>query len=93
MKTAELVSRTTPKPVASKAPQSAAVNVKNQAKTKKKAEPVRVREPDLHQMIQTEAYFRYEKRGFEDGAELQDWLDAERAVRQMTDIERQGEPF
>lgn len=91
MKTAELVSRTTPKPVASKAPQSAAVNVKNQAKTKAKA--VRVREPDIHQLIQTEAYFRYEKRGFEEGAELQDWLDAERAVRQMTDIERQGEPF
>ena len=91
MKTAEVVSRTTPKPVASKAPRSAAVNVKNQAKTK--AKPVRVREPELHQMIQTEAYFRYEKRGFEDGAELQDWLDAERAVRQMTDIERQGEPF
>ena len=91
MKTAELVSRTTPKPVASKAPRSTTVNVKNQAK--KKATPVRVREPDLHQMIQTEAYFRYEKRGFEDGAELQDWLDAERAVRQMTDIERQGEPF
>ena len=91
MKTAEVVSRTTPKPVASKAPQSTAVNVKNQAK--KKAKPVHVREPDLHQLIQTEAYFRYEKRGFEDGAELQDWLDAERAVRQMTDIERQGEPF
>jgi len=67
------------------------VNVKNQAKTK--ANSVRVREPDLHQMIQTEAYFRYEKRGFEDGAELQDWLDAERAVRQMSDIERQSEPF
>jgi len=89
MKTAEVVSRITQKTVASNAPRSAAVNVKNQAKTK--AKPVRVREPDLHQMIQT--YFRYEKRGFEDGAELQDWLDAERAVRQMTDIERQGEPF
>ena len=93
MKTAELVSRTTPKPVASKAPRSAAVNVKNQAKTKAKPVRVRVREPDIHQLIQTEAYFRYEKRGFEEGAELQDWLDAERAVRQMTDIERQGEPF
>jgi hypothetical protein len=91
MKTAEVVSRTAQKPVASKAPRSTAVNVKKQAK--KKAKPVRVREPDIHQLIQTEAYFRYEKRGFEDGAELQDWLDAERAVRQMTDIERQGEPF
>ena len=91
MKTAEVVSRTAKKPVASKAPRSTAVNVKKQAK--KKAKPVRVREPDIHQLIQTEAYFRYEKRGFEDGAELQDWLDAERAVRQMTDIERQVEPF
>jgi len=44
-------------------------------------------------MIQTEAYFRYEKRGFEAGAELQDWLDAERKVRGMTDVERQAEPF
>ena len=91
MKTAEVVSQTARKPVGTKAPRAAAVNVKNQAKTK--AKPVRVSEPNIHQMIQTEAYFRYEKRGFEDGAELQDWLDAERAVRQMTDIERQGEPF
>lgn len=38
-------------------------------------------------------YSRYEKRGFEQGSELQDWLDAEREIRQMTNVEREAETF
>lgn len=91
MKTAEVVARTTKKTVGTSSPRSIAVNVKNQGK--KKTKSPRASEPDIHQLIQTEAYFRYEKRGFEAGAELQDWLDAERKVRGMMDIERQAEPF
>ncbi|HSG21368.1 MAG TPA: DUF2934 domain-containing protein [Azonexus sp.] len=91
MKATEAVSRTTKKSVGASTPHSVAVNVKNP--NKKKAKSPRASEPDIHQMIQTEAYFRYEKRGFEAGAELQDWLDAEREVRGMMDVERQAEPF
>ncbi|MDP3639403.1 MAG: DUF2934 domain-containing protein [Azonexus sp.] len=69
----------------------ARVNAKKQHKLT--AGRIRSGEPYLHQMIQAAAYSRYEKRGFEQGNELQDWLDAEREVRQMTDVERQAETF
>ncbi len=85
MKTPAAVSPTTEKNA------SSTVNVKKPHKSK--ARDTNARESELHQMIQAAAYSRYEKRGFEQGNELQDWLDAEREVRQMTDVERQAEAF
>ena len=38
---------------------------------------------DVRRMIETDAYFRAERRGFAAGAELADWLDAEAAVSRM----------
>lgn len=38
---------------------------------------------DVRRMIETEAYFRAERRGFAAGAELADWLDAEVEVSRM----------
>lgn len=35
---------------------------------------------DVRRMIETDAYFRAERRGFAAGAELADWLDAETEV-------------
>ena len=35
---------------------------------------------DLHAMIETEAYYRAEQRGFAPGRELDDWLEAEQSV-------------
>lgn len=35
---------------------------------------------ERHRMIASAAYFRAESRGFAPGAELEDWLDAEREV-------------
>lgn len=90
MKTAEVVGQPRKRSGVASTPRSSAVNVKKQ---EKKAKAPRTSEADMHQLIQMEAYFRYEKRGFEAGAELQDWLDAERVVRQMNDVERQAEPF
>ncbi len=37
---------------------------------------------DAEEMIRQAAYFRAEKRGFVEGAELQDWLEAEQEVWQ-----------
>jgi len=34
-------------------------------------------EADRQQMIATAAYYRAEKRGFDNGDEMQDWLEAE----------------
>lgn len=36
---------------------------------------------ELHRLISTEAYLRAEKRGFEAGGELEDWLEAEKTVK------------
>ena len=47
-------------------------------KTKK---AVQTTNQDQHQMIRMEAYFRSEQRGFEAGAELQDWFEAEQEIR------------
>lgn len=35
---------------------------------------------DLHVLIAKRAFERYQARGFEDGFDLDDWLDAEREV-------------
>lgn len=83
----------TPEAIAPGRKKNAAAAVNGKKQQKSKARNSRVGEPDLHQMIQAAAYSRYEKRGFEQGAELQDWLDVEREVSQMTDVERQAEAF
>jgi len=90
MKTAEVVGQPRKKPPVASTPRPSAVNVKKQGKN---AEAPRTSETDIHRLIQMEAYFHYEKRGFKAGTELQDWLDAEREVRRMTDVERRAEPF
>jgi DUF2934 family protein len=46
------------------------------------------RSATLHGMIAEAAYFRAEKRGFEAGHELEDWLAAEQDVEQQ--IQQQG---
>ena len=38
-------------------------------------------EPDWHRMISEAAYFLAEKRGFEPGQALHDWLEAELEVK------------
>ena len=35
---------------------------------------------EFREMIAVNAYYRAEKRGFEDGYELEDWLEAEREM-------------
>jgi Protein of unknown function (DUF2934) len=35
---------------------------------------------EFQEMVAINAYYRAEKRGFEDGYELDDWLEAEREV-------------
>lgn len=37
----------------------------------------------LRQMVAERAYYKAEKRGFTDGYEMQDWLDAESEVREQ----------
>lgn len=44
---------------------------------------VRVTPEERRQMIAEEAYLRAEKRGFEPGAEVQDWLEAEAEVERQ----------
>jgi hypothetical protein len=36
---------------------------------------------ELHKLIAVEAYFRAEKRGFSQGYDLEDWLEAEKDVK------------
>lgn len=40
-------------------------------------------EPDWHRMISEAAFFLAEKRGFEPGRALDDWLEAERTVKEL----------
>ena len=35
---------------------------------------------EFREMVAVNAYYRAEKRGFEDGFELEDWLEAEREI-------------
>ena len=35
---------------------------------------------EFREMVAVNAYYRAEKRGFEDGYELEDWLEAEREM-------------
>ena len=37
----------------------------------------------FREMIAKNAYYRAEKRGFEDGYELDDWLEAEQEIRKQ----------
>ena len=39
-------------------------------------------EPEWHRLISEAAYYRAQQRGFEPGCELEDWLRAEREVRE-----------
>ena len=41
----------------------------------------------IHAMIANAAYFRAEKRGFEAGHELEDWLAAEAEIEQHLDLQ------
>jgi hypothetical protein len=43
----------------------------------------RITSQELHQMIACAAYFRAEKRGFECGYELEDWLGAESEIKRQ----------
>jgi hypothetical protein len=51
--------------------------------SKKSIQPKLGQIPDheLHKLISTEAYLIAEKRGFETGREMEDWLEAEKIVR------------
>lgn len=44
----------------------------------------------LHEMIADAAYFRAEKRGFEAGHEVDDWLAAEEEI--VNGVQQQGSP-
>jgi len=49
--------------------------------TNQAAAPSQILTPDQRQsMIQTAAYLRAEKRGFQGGHPVQDWVDAEREI-------------
>ena len=37
---------------------------------------------DLYKLVQETAYFKAKARGFEPGGEIQDWIEAEREVRE-----------
>jgi hypothetical protein len=39
-------------------------------------------EPEWHRLISEAAYYRAQQRGFRPGEELEDWLRAEREVRE-----------
>jgi hypothetical protein len=41
---------------------------------------------DVYRMIEETAYFKAEARGFAPGIELQDWLEAEREVRERLKV-------
>lgn len=47
---------------------------------------------ERHRRIAEAAYFRAEQRGFPIGAELEDWLEAERAIDAML-VEPHGDDF
>jgi hypothetical protein len=66
-----------------------AAHVTKTAWPKKKASlaTTKVTDPDLHQTISREAYFRAERRGFVPGLELQDWMEAEKEVLRMRSLD------
>jgi hypothetical protein len=76
--------KATSKPAVRGAP-AAAKPLPTQAKTE--ARPVQdaaVSGQDRNLLIARAAYFRAEKRGFAPGGELQDWVEAEAEVLQLT---------
>jgi len=40
---------------------------------------------EVRELVAKNAYYRAEKRGFEDGYELEDWLEAEQEVSNQSD--------
>ena len=40
---------------------------------------------EFQELVAKNAYYRAEKRGFEDGYELEDWLEAEQEVSNQSD--------
>ena len=40
---------------------------------------------ELRELVAKNAYYRAERRGFEDGYELEDWLEAEQEVSNQSD--------
>ena len=46
--------------------------------------PASLRVPITHETIELRAYYRYSNRGCLDGFALEDWLEAERELRQET---------
>ena len=40
---------------------------------------------EFRELVAKNAYYRAEKRGFEDGYELEDWLEAEQEVSNQSD--------
>src|ERR1035437_7368019 len=45
-------------------------------------------DPDSHQMISRDAYFRSKQRGFAAGSALQDWGEAEQEVLRMLSLDK-----
>lgn len=43
-------------------------------------------DPDFYHHVRIGAYFRAERRGFEPGAELQDWFEAEQEIRHLQNV-------
>ena len=54
---------------------------------KRKAKASSIPDADLQQMIQEQAYFRSERRGFVAGFELQDWFEAEEEIYRLMKLE------
>lgn len=44
------------------------------------AEMIDMEMDEVREMVAKNAYYRAEKRGFEDGYELEDWLEAEQEI-------------
>lgn len=62
-----------------------ATSAKLGARKGAKAVEAHFHDHEVRRMIETDAYFRAERRGFAAGAELADWLDAEAEVSRVLD--------
>jgi hypothetical protein len=63
-------------------PMAEAIAPTNVGVPKKEFPPAPLSPQEIYQLIQEAAYFKAEARQFAPGVELQDWLDAEKEVRQ-----------
>lgn len=60
------------------------IGAKGRSKARRTAAPnshTEITEEELNQMIASAAYLRAERRGFAEGHELEDWLEAEKEVK------------